>query len=160
MSAIYLIIALLFYSVFTNPYSAISGEDPANSEAITQDNSFQPVENRPSSNTSNLAGVVRITSSFEFWLSVIVLIFGSGVVFVQYILLKAARASPMDILRVFTVTLIVTGTLFAITAGFDVQTIAPAMGLFGSIAGYLLGRRSEADKAVTTDRPQTNGEVR
>jgi hypothetical protein len=43
---------------------------------------------------------------------------------------------------VYAVTLIIVGTLFAITAGFDSNQIAPAMGLFGTIAGYLLGKRA------------------
>ena len=41
------------------------------------------------------------------------------------------------------VTLIVVSSLFIITAGYSSEQIAPAMGLFGTIAGYLLGRYQE-----------------
>jgi hypothetical protein len=66
----------------------------------------------------------------------------------QYLLLrKIPKLKAGDLLRVFAVTLILQGTLFFITAGFDSNQIAPAMGLFGTIAGYLLGRadRKESD---------------
>ena len=38
------------------------------------------------------------------------------------------------------ITLIITATLFLITAGYDNNQIAPAIGLFGTVAGYLLGK--------------------
>jgi hypothetical protein len=47
------------------------------------------------------------------------------------------------------VTLIIIGTLFFITAGFDSTQIAPALGLFGTIAGYLLGKTRHAVPAMT-----------
>ena len=52
----------------------------------------------------------------------------------------------------FGVTLILVGTLFAITAGFSAEDIGPALGLFGTVAGYLLGRR--------TQPPRTKKEAR
>jgi hypothetical protein len=83
-----------------------------------------------------------VLSDYEFWLSLEILIFGFAVVAVQYLLLKNAKVTAEEALRVYAVTLIIIGTLFAITAGFDSNQIAPAMGLFGTIAGYLLGRRT------------------
>ena len=38
------------------------------------------------------------------------------------------------------ITLIIISTLFLITAGYSNDQIAPAIGLLGTIAGYLLGR--------------------
>jgi hypothetical protein len=40
--------------------------------------------------------------------------------------------------------------LFVITAGYNVEQIAPAMGLLGTIAGYLVGQRS-ADRPLRDD---------
>jgi hypothetical protein len=54
---------------------------------------------------------------------------------------KTTHPTSEDALRLYGVTLILVGTLFAITAGFDSQQVGPAMGLFGTVAGYLLGRR-------------------
>jgi len=60
----------------------------------------------------------------------------------EYFLLRKLTAGlkAEDILRVFGVTLINLGTLFLVTAGYNSNQIAPAMGLFGTVAGYLLGR--------------------
>lgn len=102
-------------------------------------------------------------SAREFWLSFEVLCFGIVVVGVQFGLLRKKRMQADEVLRVFGVTLILIGTLFAITAGFSSDDIAPALGLFGTIAGYLVGRRpsptaeSEGDNAnaAKSDRQST-----
>jgi hypothetical protein len=86
--------------------------------------------------------VKRVLTTLEFWLSLEVLLFGVVVALLEYVILRTRSVSAEDTLRVYAVTLIIVGTLFAITAGFDSTQIAPAMGLFGTIAGYVLGRRS------------------
>jgi hypothetical protein len=91
------------------------------------------------------AGAIKakyFLSDFEFWLSFEILLFGLGVIVVEFMLLRHAKLTAEEALRVYAVTLIIVGTLFAITAGFDSTQIAPAMGLFGTIAGYLLGKRT------------------
>jgi hypothetical protein len=91
------------------------------------------------------AGAVKtktFLSDFEFWLSAEILLFGLGVIIIEFLLLRKAHVNAEEALRVYAVTLIIVGTLFAITAGFDSNQIAPAMGLFGTIAGYLLGKRA------------------
>ena len=90
----------------------------------------------------------RILTRFEFWLSLLILLFGSIVVFLQFFLLRKQRFDANDLLKVFGVTLIVVGTLFLIAAGFGDKQIAPAMGLFGTLAGYLLGKASAAADAA------------
>jgi hypothetical protein len=67
----------------------------------------------------------------------------------QFLLLKKIpKLRAEDTLRVFGVTLILMGTLFFITAGYSSSQIAPAIGLFGTVAGYLLGRvdRKESEE--------------
>src|SRR5262245_17232259 len=88
----------------------------------------------------NVSGPAKLLSNYEFALSLIVLAFGCVVVVAQYRLMSRRSVGPDDIVRMFAVTLIIIGTLFAVTAGFSSEQIAPAMGLFGTIAGYLLGR--------------------
>ena len=90
--------------------------------------------------------VKRVLTTFEFWLSLEVLLFGVIVAMLEYVILRARNVNAEETLRVYAVTLIIVGTLFAITAGFDSNQIAPAMGLFGTIAGYVLGRRSIPSK--------------
>jgi hypothetical protein len=103
------------------------------------------------------AGAVRariFLSDFEFWLSAEILLFGLGVIVLEFLLLRKTRVTAEDALRVYTVTLIIVGTLFAITAGFDSYQIAPAMGLFGTIAGYLLGKRSATEGEGAPSEPE------
>lgn len=92
----------------------------------------------------------RILTRFEFWLSLLILLFGTIVVTVQFLLLRKKTFDGNDVLRVFGVTLIIVGTLFLIAAGFGDKQIAPAMGLFGTLAGYLLGKAS-----VNTDQKES-----
>ncbi len=54
--------------------------------------------------------------------------------------MRVRNLKAEDTLRSFGVVLIIMGTLFVIAAGYSSVQIAPALGLFGTIAGYLLGR--------------------
>jgi MFS family permease len=82
-------------------------------------------------------------SSLEFWMSATVLAFGLLVFMVEVSVIRSTRFAPDQATKLLAVTLIIVSTLFIITAGFDSEQIAPAMGLFGTVAGYMLGRASE-----------------
>ena len=81
-------------------------------------------------------------SSDEGQLALTILAFGALIVVAELIMLRSKQATAEDATRAFAVTLIIIGTLVLICAGYSNNQIAPAMGLFGTIAGYLLGRRS------------------
>lgn len=81
----------------------------------------------------------------EFQLSLIVLGFGFLVLALEVFLVFKRRISEDNVLKFIVVTLIITATLFLITAGYDNNQIAPAMGLLGTIAGYLLGKQDKND---------------
>jgi len=85
----------------------------------------------------------------EVRLTIAVALLGVIALALEYLLLRRMKnLQAEDALRVFAVTLILIGTLVFITAGFGAQQIAPALGLFGTIAGYLLGRAAgKGDKA-------------
>ncbi|CAB3744738.1 hypothetical protein LMG27174_07245 [Paraburkholderia rhynchosiae] len=55
-----------------------------------------------------------------------------------------ATPAKVILLTPLSLTLVVVGILFSMTAGFDAQTVAPAIGLLGTIAGYLLGRKDDS----------------
>ncbi|MGH9970004.1 MAG: hypothetical protein ACREBG_19720 [Pyrinomonadaceae bacterium] len=88
--------------------------------------------------------------SYEFTITIMVGAIGLIALAMEFILLRRVdNLRAEDALRVFAVTLIIVGTLFFISAGFDSIQIAPAMGLFGTVSGYLLGRsidRKEFEK--------------
>jgi hypothetical protein len=83
----------------------------------------------------------RHLSSKEITLSALVLIFGTITLLFEFTLMRGKEFAPDEILKVLSLTLIIVGALFIITAGFGSDQIAPAMGLFGTIAGYLLAKR-------------------
>jgi len=76
-------------------------------------------------------------------MSIAVLVFGIVVLGLEVLVVQRRNFSPNDATKLVAVTLIVVSSLFIITAGYSSEQIAPAMGLFGTIAGYLLGRYQE-----------------
>jgi hypothetical protein len=92
------------------------------------------------------AAVSSWAPTVEVWLSILILTFGCLVLGLEFLLLRGSRThlSAESILRAIGVTTIIIGALFCITAGFSPQQIAPATGLFGTVAGYLLGKETVA----------------
>jgi hypothetical protein len=84
--------------------------------------------------------IITPMSRLEFTLSISVLAFGLLIILLEIFLIKTRRISSEDTIKFITITLIITSTLFLITAGYSNDQIAPAVGLLGTIAGYLLGR--------------------
>jgi len=87
-----------------------------------------------------LGDILILELRFEFYLSLIVLGFGLLVLLFEMILIRNRKISPEDTIKFIVITLIITSTLFLITAGYSNDQIAPAVGLLGTIAGYLLGK--------------------
>jgi hypothetical protein len=96
-------------------------------------------------------GPLRHLGLDEITLAALVLAFGVVTLVFEFMLMRGKSFAPDEILKVLSVTLIIDGALFIITAGFDSEQIAPAMGLFGTIAGYLLAKRGTGDRS---GRPQ------
>ncbi len=76
----------------------------------------------------------------ESVLAGLVLLFGSFLAVLQAYLMVKREFKAHEIIRLSGLTFIVISTLFIITAGYGAAQIAPAMGLFGTLAGYILGR--------------------
>ncbi len=85
-------------------------------------------------------------------LSYAMLAIGGLVLLSIFILLLKNNYSQDFILKLIVISLILVGTLFCIASGADNNKIAPALGLFGTIAGYLLGKREEKDSQVSESR--------
>jgi hypothetical protein len=80
------------------------------------------------------------TTEGELTLAIIAL--GVLVILAMSFVLRAKSASADDAIRAYSITLIIIGTMVLICAGYSNDQIAPAMGLFGTVAGYLLGRKA------------------
>jgi hypothetical protein len=100
------------------------------------------IANPPPTGTQSSPPVVsaHFLSSAEGELALTVIGFGAMVIIAFAIVLRSKAATPELALRCFIITMIITGTLFLICAGYTNDQIAPAIGLFGTIAGYLLGK--------------------
>jgi len=72
-------------------------------------------------------------------ISVVVLAFGAITILLAAYLIRGERDGQV-ILRILGTISIITFAVFLIVAGYSDQQIAPAMGLLGTIAGYLLGK--------------------
>lgn len=98
--------------------------------------------------------IIELTplSSWEFYLSLLILGFAVIVLIILVILAIKGILKEDNIVKYVTITLIITATLFLVTAGYNQYQIAPAMGLLGTIAGYLLGKQEKSKK----DRDEMN----
>lgn len=111
------------------------------------------VTNMPETAVKQLPSGKNISpmSSFEFWLSIIILAFTLIIILTEVWLFRSGvlHLTTDAASRIVLVTLIIGGTMFLIAAGYSNDQIAPAVGLFGTIAGYLLGRSVSG----TPDKP-------
>jgi hypothetical protein len=109
-------------------------------------------------NSSTNAGNIVVAAphfweSKEFWTTALILLFGLIIIGVEYLLLRNRKNDKVeDFSKFFVITVIIIGTLVLIGSGLDNNQIAPAVGLFGTIAGYLLGRTDRATIQETPDR--------
>jgi hypothetical protein len=70
-----------------------------------------------------------------------VLVYSLVVLALATYLIRLGKSSS-SVLRIFGTILIISSSIFLIVAGYTSQQIAPAMGLLGTLAGYLLGKES------------------
>jgi RsiW-degrading membrane proteinase PrsW (M82 family) len=145
--------ALLYkYRYRTTLYVSVIIVSCFNNLAFGEDN---PSPQPGSSATTRVTAI----SSIELWLAGAIMIFGMIVLSMQFILMRRSEhTSVEDILRLFTVTIIIIGTLALIAVGYSSQQIAPALGLFGTILGYLLGKTDER-RRVAQDRSNGSASV-
>ena len=84
------------------------------------------------------------------WSSDLVTILGLGVLVfcvvvlaLGTVLLWKKEADGLIVLKLFGLTLIVSLSVFLMIVGYGQSQLTPVVGLFGAIAGYLLGKEKE-----------------
>lgn len=95
-------------------------------------------------------------SQVELWGAAGVFGFGLFVTIAAFFLRRHAGFSEDAVIRLVSLILIVSGTLFLVTLGYSAEQIAPALGILGTIAGYMLGRSHNAtgkDKDANDRKP-------
>lgn len=86
-------------------------------------------------------------TEYEYQLSFGILVFGLILVIIEMYLIVKRDINAEDAIKFIVITIIITSTLFLIIAGYTNTQIAPAMGLLGTIAGYLLGKMNQEKKS-------------
>lgn len=132
---------LLVFHSFAQSSDTASGKklDTVGFTEVTSNVTDASDADQPIGSTTGLSEYNPL-SSLTFYLSILVLLFGLIVMGLEVYLIATGKIIPDHSIKFITVTLIVTSTLFLITAGYSNNQIAPATGLLGTIAGYLLGR--------------------
>lgn len=97
------------------------------------------------------AAAVREAGDFvslgEFQLTLIIFLFGLIAITVFFLLLRSGSATPY-VMRIFVIIILVFGTLLVVSSSYSTEQIAPVVGFFGTIAGYLLGRSEKQQDGV------------
>ena len=108
-----------------------------------------PVQD-PEKITPRAAAELREAGSFfssgEIQLTLIIFVFGLIALGLFLWLVRTDRATPL-ILRLYVIIILVFGTLLVVSSSYSTQQIAPVVGFFGTIAGYLLGRSDRSNDA-------------
>lgn len=94
---------------------------------------------------AKLTEVGSLFSKGEMQLTMVICAFGLLALVVFFALVKSNRADPFT-LRIFVVIILVFGTLLVVSSAYTTAQIAPIVGFFGTIAGYLLGKGDRNDK--------------
>jgi hypothetical protein len=96
-------------------------------------------------NVRNVTQSPSFLSDREVNLTLASFVFGVFVLFVQFLLIRGRAFSADEILRNYSVTVILVATLAVVSGGFNDKLVNAVIGLFGTIAGYLLGRSVDGE---------------
>lgn len=90
-------------------------------------------------------------ASLVKFLTVSVLAFGLIVIGIMAVLVLR-KSQTGDVLRLFTVPMVIVAAVFLVVTGFSSSQITPVIGLLGTLAGYVLGVQSQkAGQAGTSN---------
>lgn len=133
-------ISILFIVIFTfSSFGQVS--DTAQKAETVQEMPAEYVN--PPPQPGEVKATRRPMTEIEFLKSLLVMAVGFLIIAGSIILIWVKNYDKDTAIKLILVTFIVTATLFLITAGFSNDQIAPAIGLLGTIAGYLLGKSNQ-----------------
>lgn len=88
------------------------------------------------------------------FLSIAILLFTLASLVLCAILLWRSRSPGFHVLRVFGVITIIGVSALLLVVGYSNEQLTPIVGLFGAIAGYLLGKDKDGGAAPRSDASQ------
>ena len=96
------------------------------------------------------------TSETMLYLSTAILLFGFLVISLAVYLLKSRDYSAEQVLRVLGTLVVIVAAVFLMVAGYTESQIAPAIGLMGTVVGYLLGTSEKGSRPGGTPTSQNS----
>jgi hypothetical protein len=133
-------IVLIVFSACVNGYPQ-SEFDTTNTPVKVPDK-IHSSELREGQTEGEIPSELRFWSSYESINSFMILCFGFLITLLEVYLIRKNLIKEEGAIRFVTLTLIIVAALFLISSGYSSTQIASAMGLLGTIAGYLLGKNS------------------
>ncbi|MFZ5432975.1 MAG: hypothetical protein ACOZB3_04295 [Calditrichota bacterium] len=109
-----------------------------------------PTATAPLVTSDNLYEVLATGEVSKGYLPLYAMAFGIFTLIVLFLLACRKAIGPRDMPRYFILTLIIISALIFIVGRFENSDIAPAIGLFGTIAGYVLGRSDRKEEERET----------
>ena len=95
-------------------------------------------------------GVQPWTPELVQFLTVSILAFACVALLLATALLWRAKVSAPQVLKIFGIISIITVSSVLLVTGYSNDQLTPIVGLFGAIAGYLLGKDSPGQTAAAT----------
>lgn len=124
-------------------FQPIRGYERGGTQAVNYQAAQPAVAQQAAFTTADGGAPGLFGTSREFYLSMAILLFGLLVVALETVVITRSSWN-LDPLKIIGLTLVLTGCMFLISAGYSDREIAPVIGLLGTIAGYILGREGAA----------------
>ena len=145
---------LVLGMLFCFPYFAGSSNQPdangnsTDSAAFTQmyDGSNPPPSQLQKAAGGDIQKKESIMDDVDLRNSVLAFTFGLIVMLLILFRVRSKEMEADDFFRLVILSLVIIAAIFLIAVGYSSQQLAPAFGLLGTIAGYLLGRQSTKQK--------------
>jgi hydrogenase/urease accessory protein HupE len=100
---------------------------------------FENAADMGPADAANISLAGDVISSGEIRLTIVIFVFALIAMVVFYLLVRSGKSTPY-LMRIYVVIILVFGTLLVVSSAYATEQIAPVVGLFGTIAGYLLGK--------------------
>ena len=94
--------------------------------------------------------LTKFLTSYEFVVCVLLIIFTVLALSLEYALIIKGKIDSLNGFKIFVTTIVIFAVLFLIASGYSNNQIAPATGLLGTIAGYILGKQHPVENKTDT----------
>ncbi len=145
VSGLYLLIWLTLFMFSTSCFAELGKKVDNNIQNISQSSSESANPEQKSEEDPYGApnDEEPYAPSLTLILSALILFFGLVVILLEVlIILRSGKGLDTFAFKIISLTLIITGALFLMTAGYSENQLTPIIGLLGTLAGYILGQNN------------------